>query len=129
MPRPIRTPLPKIRRAMASTQELERWRGRVEERLDKLILDCSEERRGSSEYRKDMRIVIEALSESVRACTREVRVCSQEIAEMKPLVVDYREKRAEFRGAAHLSKTLWAGALGLAGLLGAAASEFARRWH
>lgn len=52
------------------------------------------------EHRK-VHDIIEALSDSVRTLTATVR-------EMKPLTDDYREKRAEARGARRLMKIMYA---------------------
>jgi hypothetical protein len=89
-------------------RELERWRGGIEERLDRLIDVVEKEQEGAARHRRDLREVIGALSQSVQLLTAEMR-------DVKPVVEDYREKRAEGRGAARLAKVLWIALGGVAG--------------
>lgn len=86
-----------------------------------------EELRSSTiaEHRKVHDIVV-AQSEAVRNLDRDVR-------EIKPLVEDYREKRAEWRGAARFAAWLY-GAAGILGgfvvwLISKAAEMFSARPH
>lgn len=66
----------------------------------------------TTEHRKVHDIVV-ATSEAVRNLAKTV-------SEMKPLTDDYREKRAEARGAAHLIKFLY---VTMGGIIGAAAAR------
>ena len=70
-----------------------------------------------SEHRKVHDIVV-ATNEAIRNLAREV-------AEMKPLTEDYREKRAEARGAARLAGWLYTAAGVIGGFVVFAASKIA----
>ena len=79
-----------------------------------LTRSLEEERQGAAAHRRDLREVIGALSQSVRTLATEV-------ADMKPDVADYRERRAEARGAARLAKWLYGVALAIGSAVGASA--------
>ena len=66
--------------------------------LTKLVSETREESR--NEHRK-VHDIIDALSESVRGLAEHVK-------EMKPLTDDYREERAEKRGAKRFLTAAWA---------------------
>lgn len=82
----------------------------------------------------DMRTLTRMVHENQEASTREhrtvhdivvatseaVRNLAKTVSEMKPLTDDYREKRAEARGAAKLARMMYAGALGVGSAVGAA---------
>ena len=91
--------------------ELERWRGSVNERLDRVISDLEEERNDARKHRQSLRDVISALSQSVTTLAENVR-------RMEPIVADYRDKASEARGAAKLGKIIWAAVLALGAAAG-----------
>jgi hypothetical protein len=80
-----------------------------ERTLSQIVRDNQEA--STAEHREVHNIVV-SMSESVRNIAADV-------AEMKPLTEDYREKRAEARGADKLKAKLYAGALAIGGLFGA----------
>jgi len=61
----------------------------LEERVGNMVDEFQREREGAAQHRRDLRLVIEALSASVRGLTATV-------SEIKPLVDDWRETRASF---------------------------------
>ena len=70
----------------------------------------------TDEHRKVHDIVV-ATSEAVRNLAATVK-------EMKPLTDDYRERRAEARGAAHLAKVLYVTFGGIAGAFASRALDW-----
>jgi len=88
----------------------------LEERVGNMVDEFQREREGAAQHRRDLRLVIEALSASVRGLTATV-------SEIKPLVDDWRETRAEWRGAARFKKFLLATAVSVAGFAGAIINE------
>jgi hypothetical protein len=90
--------------------------GRLEERFDTLTkrFDALEDH-VTTEQRKVHDIVV-AQSEAARILTRDV-------AEMKPLTDDYREKRAEARGAARLAGWLYTAAAAAGGMIAVGAGK------
>jgi len=96
------------------------------------------------ELKAEMRIVAERVRDNQEVATAEhravhdivvsvsetVRNLAADIAEMKPLTDDYREKRAEARGAARFLKAGWALAGGsVAFAMGKAVEFFSARPH
>jgi hypothetical protein len=65
----------------------------------------------TAEHREVHNIVV-AMSESVR-------IIAAKVDKMEPLTEDYREERAEARGADKLKAKLYAGALAIGGVFGA----------
>lgn len=106
-------------RAEKDRSEFERWRGSVDERLDRVIDDHAEERNEARAHRQALREVIAALSQSVTTLAENVR-------RMEPTVADYRDKAAEARGAAKLGKVIWAALVSLGAILGAVGAEVIR---
>jgi len=100
----------------SSIDDISRWRGRVEERLDNLIESISKDRSESVQFRNDMREVIQSLSGSVQAC-------SQKIEDIGPYVKIHQQKFAELSGAAKLGRVVWAGIIGGSAVIGAVASK------
>ncbi len=90
---------------------------RLDERVKELATQFTRERDGASEHRRGLRDVISAQSSSMQALAKEV-------GEMKPLVSDFREKRAEARGAAKLLKVFYLLCGGAAGSAGALIVEY-----
>ena len=95
-----------------SGRSIERDLGALENGLATLINEFTEERRGAAEHRRDMRQVMGALSESVRVMSVELaetrRNTASELSEMKPLMIDYRTRRDETKGAARLLRGFYA---------------------
>lgn len=88
--------------------ELSRLIGRLEAQIVTLFKKMDElEERSTDEHRKVHDIVV-ATSEAVRNLTEKVK-------DMKALTDDYREKRAEARGAARLIHLLYVTGGGIAG--------------
>jgi len=87
---------------------LSRTIGRLEEQIKTLFkrIDALEET--STREHRVVHDIVEATSDAIRTLTAKVD-------EMKPLTDDYREKRAERRGAAKLAYTLYAVVGGLIG--------------
>lgn len=88
---------------------------KLEERLGNQIEAFREEREYAQKHRHEMREVIAAMSQAVRTLTDRVE-------EMRPVVDDYRERRAEARGVfrlGHLAHMLGYLAAAAAGGLGA----------
>jgi hypothetical protein len=87
---------------------LSRVIGRIEEQIKTLFkrIDALEE--NSTREHRVVHDIVEATSDAVRTLTAKVD-------EMKPLTDDYREKRAEARGAAKLAYTLYAVVGGIIG--------------
>jgi hypothetical protein len=87
---------------------LSRVIGRIEEQIKTLFkrIDALEE--NSTREHRVVHDIVEATSDAVRTLTAKVD-------EMKPLTDDYREKRAEARGAAKLAYTLYALVGGIVG--------------
>ena len=82
--------------------------GRIEEQIKTLFkLIASLEENSTREHRL-VHDIVEATSDAVRTLTHIVN-------EMKPLTDDYREKRAEARGAAKLINLLYVSCGGIAG--------------
>lgn len=74
--------------------------GRLQEGLRLLTQTVRDNQELATEEHRKVHDIVVATSEAVRNLAAEV-------AEMKPLTEDYREKRAEARGAAHLIKWLY----------------------
>lgn len=102
---------PDTDRVHVSVVLLQSQLGQLSERLDEI------EEKTISEHRKVHDIVV-ATSEAIRNLTRTVE-------EIKPLTDDYREKRAEARGAARLAGWLYTAAGVVGGAVFFAASRIA----
>lgn len=95
--------------------------GRLEEGMRFLAKQVHTNQEVSTDEHRKVHDIVVAMSASVR-------MLSDAIAEMKPLVEDYREKRAEARGAARLIKIVYAMAGGsVAMALSKAVEYFAAR--
>lgn len=81
-------------------------------KLDIFVDEFKKEREDASTHRKDLREVVGALSEAVRTQTAA-------ISEIRPIVAEYQNTRAEARGAAKMVKYIWTVVVMLAGLVGA----------
>ena len=99
---------------------VDRELGELGARLESLSVDFKEEREQAGNFRHDLRTVINSLTESVRVLTEDMKMT-------KPLMDDYREHRAERRGAAEVTAGLkkWvAGAMiSASGIFGAIINE------
>jgi hypothetical protein len=91
--------------------------GKLQEGQDRLTQDLRDVQEASTEEHRKVHDIVVATSEAVRNLTRQ-------IAEMKPLTDDYREKRAEARGAAHLARALYVTFGGMAGALATKLLDF-----
>lgn len=88
--------------------------------LSQTVRDNQEQ--ATAEHREVHNIVV-AMSESVR-------IVADKVAKMEPLIEDYREKRAEARGAAHLLKLAYAFGGGSIAVIGGKLLEwFSARPH
>lgn len=86
-------------RRRASAPSIDRDLGELFARVELLAGDFRQERDKQSEFRRQFHTVSESLAESVRVLTEFMR-------ENQPLLEQYRELRAEARGAARVKK--WA---------------------
>ena len=110
----------KTRRALRSTTNLVAAMAALQERVSNLINEFEREREGAAAHRRELREVVSALAESVRSVSTSVKVLSNAVTEMRPVVEDYSNRRAEAVGAvklARLLKTLLGGGLVLIGWL------------
>lgn len=96
--------------------DLARVLGSIQANQENLRREFERERDGASDHRRALRDTIAAMSEAVRTLTAQM-------AEILPLVSDYRETRDQARGAAKLSKIVWAAIAGIAALAGAAVNR------
>lgn len=91
---------------------LSRMIGRIEEQIKTLFIQLRELEENSTREHRTVHDIVVAASEAVRNLANKVD-------EMKPLTDDYRERRAEARGAAKLAYTLYAV---VGGMIGSAAT-------
>lgn len=84
----------------------------LEAQLKHFVTDFYRERDSAAQHRQSLREVVGAMGEAVR-------LLSGEMAEIKPVILEYRETRAEARGAAKLVRWMWALAVAVAGFAGA----------
>lgn len=103
------------------TDDFARTLGAIERELQIFTKEFQRERDGAADHRKALRETITALSEAVRALTKEV-------ADMKPLVQEYREARDQAKGAAKFGKLLWAGAIGCGAAIASIVQWIASHW-
>lgn len=82
--------------------------GRLEATVDMLALTVSENQEATTAEHRKVHEIVDATAGAVRGLTETVK-------EMKELTDDYREKRAEGRGAAKLLQVLIATVGGIAG--------------
>lgn len=82
--------------------------GRIEEQIKTLFRKFETLEENSTREHRVVHDIVEATSDAVRTLTHKVD-------EMKPLTDDYREKRAEARGAAKLINLLYVTFGGIAG--------------
>lgn len=113
--------------ATRAAEELARWRGQTDERIDRLIEACETQNNELKDEREDARKHRQALREVIGSLSLSVANLAEAVKRMEPTVADYRDKAAEGRGAAKLAKVLWAVLLGLGGLIGGLIVELARR--
>lgn len=106
---------------------LERWRGQVDERIDRLIEVCEQQRRDFKEERDAARQHREGLRDVIGALSMSVGNLAENVKRMEPTVADYRDNAAEARGAAKLGRVLWAGLVALGTALGAALTALFQR--
>lgn len=83
---------------------------------DELAQELQREREATVLHRDGLNQILQSLGEAVRAQTKE-------ITEMKPLVMDYREHRAEKRGAASVKKWLLGTVVSVSTIIGAVLNE------
>lgn len=97
--------------------------GNLQAEMRLLSQRVHENQEASTREHREVHNIVVAMAESVRNIATDV-------AEMKPLTEDYREKRAEARGAARFLKAGWALAGGtVAYALGKAVEFFSARPH
>jgi hypothetical protein len=97
--------------------------GRLQAGIENLAKTVGEHREESTREHRKVHDIVDAMSEGVRNLTHIV-------AEMKPLTDDYREKRAEARGAKRLLVAMYAfGGAGAVKALDWIASLFPARPH
>lgn len=89
---------------------------KVEERLANLIDEYRQDRHEAREERASHKTMLDILSGSMREL-------NNTMTEIKPLVMDYREKRAEHRGAARLKSWILAVAVSASSICGAIINE------
>src|SRR5262245_18784476 len=85
--------------------------GQLNEGVKNLKETVRENQETSTREHREVHNIVVAMSESVRNIAKDV-------AEMKPLTEDYREKRAEARGAARLLHAVYALGGGTVALIG-----------
>lgn len=85
--------------------------GGLEAEMRILTRTVHDNHEASTREHRTVHDIVVATSEAVRNLTKIV-------GEMKPLTDDYREKRAEARGAAKLAKVLYAAALAIGSAVG-----------
>lgn len=110
-----------------ATAELERWRGNVDARIDRLIEVCEQHRDEIKDDREEARKHRQGLREVIAALSMSVGTLAENVKRMEPTVADYRDKAAEARGAAKLGRVLWAAMLAVGTVIGAFITEMARR--
>lgn len=123
--------------------------GGIEAKQDIFIEEFKRERDGAADHRQALRDTIAALSEGVRKQTSEMAVLSNEvaelmklrplldqvpqlqrdIAEMKPLVAEFRTTRDQAIGAARFGRFIWAGLVMLSGMIGALVMRLLDGWR
>ena len=92
--------------------------GALRENLNNLARQLESYRAETTKEHRTVHDIVVATNEAIRNLAREV-------AEMKPLTEDYREKRAEARGAARLAGWLYTAAGVIGGFVVFAASKIA----
>ena len=98
--------------AGAGRDSLSHQLGRIEEQIKTLFKKFETLEENSTREHRVVHDIVEATSDAVRTLT-------QKVDEMKPLTDDYREKRAEARGAARLVHLVYVVAGGIAGAMAA----------
>lgn len=104
---------------------LSRMIGRIEEQIKTLFIQLRELEENSTREHRTVHDIVVATSEAVRNLAHKVDEMKPQtdavpslrtkVDEMKPLTDDYRERRAEARGAAKLAHALYAVVGGLIG--------------
>lgn len=94
--------------------DLQRWMGRVEERLTHLANELKEERETAVVYRREIRDRVGHMEATLHKTDANMALIAATVAEMKPQVADYWQNRARAQGAAWIARIAWLviGALG-----------------
>jgi len=90
--------------------------GALQADVKHLSRDVRENQEIATDEHRKVHEIVDATAEAVRNLTKVV-------AEMKPLTDDYRERRAESRGRAHLARTLYVMIGSVGGAIAARAME------
>jgi hypothetical protein len=103
--------------------------GKLQEGQDRLTQDFRDMQERSTEEHRKVHDIVVAASEAIRNVARDVAEMKPKVAaipaleikvaEMEPLTDDYREKRAEKRGADRIARLLLVTFGGIAGALAA----------
>lgn len=99
--------------------------GALEESVEHIAEGLDREREENRLHRESIRNIMEAQAEATRVLTGEVSGITGQMGNIKsqlddlaPDVKDYRERRAELRGATKMGKTMWLAIVGVSGGIG-----------
>ncbi len=103
--------------------DLHRTLGVIEAKVEGLRAEFNRERDGAQSHRQSLRETITALAQAVRDLTGQLTALNGDLAEIKPLVNDYRENRDQARGAAKLGRWLYGAFIAVAAVAGVIVNE------
>lgn len=91
--------------------------GRVEQALDTITKTLSEDRMAAAAFRTEIRREVSEVKDIVREMNGQVKSTVKEVAQIKPVVDDYRQRRDRGLGMADLTRTVWTVLIGVASLM------------
>ncbi len=94
------------------------WRGEVDAKLDRVILDLEEERRSSEKHRYALKEVLAAQSMALNSLTATVE-------RITPTVDRYRDEASERKGMAKVINIIWAFIVAMSSAVGV---YIGKRW-